>query len=67
MLESNISKYLKKSKYRREYIQEYMNVSANTLSNWSTGKTEPTVENLFKLADLLEVKVDELYTFEREE
>ena len=57
---------MKDSPYKREYIQEYMGVSKTTLSNWVTGKTTPTVKDLFKLADLLKVKVDEFYTWEEE-
>ena len=57
---------MKDSPYKREYIQHYMGVSKTTLSNWVTGKTTPTVKDLFKLADLLKVKVDEFYTWEEE-
>lgn len=38
-----------------------LGVSANTLSNWSTGKSMPSLEKAFQLADLLGVKVDDLY------
>ncbi|KAF0821268.1 helix-turn-helix transcriptional regulator [Bacillus firmus] len=40
---------------------EELKISANTLSNWSTGKSIPSLEKAFKLADLLGVKVDDLY------
>lgn len=43
-----------------------LNVSANTLSNWSTGKRKPSIENAFELAKLLDCKVDDLYTLEEE-
>ena len=65
-MKNNFNKILKDSPYKREYIQEYMGVSKTTLSNWVTGKTTPTVKDLFKLADLLKVKVDEFYTWEEE-
>lgn len=42
-----------------------LGISANTLSNWSTGKSIPSLDKAFKLADLLGVKVDDLY--ERDE
>jgi len=41
-------------------------ITENTLSNWCTGKTYPKVPELFKLAKLLEVKVDDLYEWEDE-
>ncbi|MCI1615409.1 helix-turn-helix transcriptional regulator [Heyndrickxia oleronia] len=61
MLKSNIGTLLKNSKYNREYVQKYLGVSANTLSNWSTNRSIPSLEKAFKLAMLLDVKVDDLY------
>lgn len=66
-MKNNLGKIIKKSPYKREYIQEYMGVSRNTLSNWITGKTTPTVYDLFKLSRLLGVKVDDCYEWEEEE
>ena len=66
MLKSNIGILLKNSPLKREYLMKELNVSANTLSNWSTGKRKPSVENAFLLAKLLNCKVDDLYTFEEE-
>jgi putative transcriptional regulator len=61
MLRSRIGELLRVSKYRREYIQNKLGVTANTLSNWSTGKTYPTIDKAFLLAELLEVKLEDLY------
>jgi transcriptional regulator with XRE-family HTH domain len=66
-MKNNLGKIIKNSPYKREFIQRYMGVSRNTLSNWVTGKTTPTVSDLFKLARLLEVKVDDLYEWEEEQ
>ncbi|WP_231867544.1 helix-turn-helix transcriptional regulator [Bacillus badius] len=44
-----------------------MGISRNTLSNWCRGITHPPAPELFKLARLLEVKVDDLYEWEEEE
>jgi putative transcriptional regulator len=61
MLISRIGELLRVSKYRREYIIKELEITQNTLSNWCTGKTFPTIDKAFQLADLLEVKVEELY------
>lgn len=61
MLKPRIGKLLKVSKYRREFIINELDISKNTLSNWIAGNTYPTIDKAFKLADLLEVKVDDLY------
>ncbi|MGP9039837.1 helix-turn-helix transcriptional regulator [Cytobacillus kochii] len=65
MLKSRIGILLRTSKYRREYIQKELGITANTLSNWCTGKTYPSIDKAFILAELLEVKVDDLYKVEK--
>ncbi|MEH6993089.1 helix-turn-helix transcriptional regulator [Neobacillus drentensis] len=67
MLKPRIGKLLKVSKYRREFIISELDISKNTLSNWIAGNTYPTIDKAFKLADLLEVKVDDLYERKVEE
>jgi len=47
--------------YKKKFVAEQMEVSANQLSNWITGKSFPTLNKAFKLADLLNCKVDDLY------
>lgn len=64
MLKSRIGILLRTSKYRREFIQKELGISANTLTNWCTGKTYPTVDKAYKLAELLEVKIEDLYVKE---
>lgn len=61
MLISRIGELLRVSKYRREFIIKELEITQNTLSNWVTGKTYPTIDKAYILADLLEVKVDDLY------
>ena len=67
MLESRIGMLIRVSKYKREYIQNELGVSANTLSNWCTGKTYPTMDKAYILADLLECSVEELYERKKDE
>ncbi|RFU61312.1 XRE family transcriptional regulator [Peribacillus glennii] len=61
MLKSNIGELIKQSKYKREFIMNELNVSANTLSNWCTGKSMPSLYKAFKLAEILGCMVDDLY------
>jgi putative transcriptional regulator len=67
MIISRIGERIKQSGYRRDYIQEQMGISRNTLSNWSTGKNYPSIPQALKLAALLGVKVDDLYKVKDEE
>lgn len=67
MLVSKIGDCIKNSPYSRDYIKSQMKVSANTLSNWSTGKSIPSAEHLFKLSRLLGVTVEDLYEYKEED
>lgn len=61
LLKSRIGLLLRVSKYRREFIQNKLGISANTLTNWCTGRTYPTIDKAIELAELLEVEVSDLY------
>ncbi|UII56725.1 helix-turn-helix domain-containing protein [Cytobacillus spongiae] len=65
-LKSNIGWLIEKSPYTRDFLRKRYNKSANTISNWCTGKSKPSADELFDLAELLEVKVDDLYERETE-
>ena len=42
-------------------LAEIIGIKRNTYSDWENGKTEPSFENLIKLADLFEVSLDWLF------
>lgn len=60
-IKSNIGWLIDRSPYKREYIRQKFNKSRNTISNWCTGKSYPSVPELFELAEMLNVKVGEMY------
>jgi transcriptional regulator with XRE-family HTH domain len=66
-LKSNIGLLIDKSPYNREYLRKRYNKSANTISNWCTGKSYPSAMEMYDLADLFEVLVDDLYEVVNEE
>ncbi|MGD6896111.1 helix-turn-helix domain-containing protein [Bacillus infantis] len=66
-IKSNIGWQIDRSPYSREYFKNRYNKSRNTISSWCTGKSYPSIEILWDLADVLGVSVDELYTRLEEE
>jgi transcriptional regulator with XRE-family HTH domain len=60
-VKSKIGRLIDESPYKREYIRQHFKKSRNTISNWCTGKSYPIVPELFELAKLLGVWVDDLY------
>lgn len=65
-LKSNIGWLITKAGYDRGFIAKRYGKTANTISNWCTGKSYPPAPELFDLAELLGVKVDDLYEWEEE-
>ena len=61
-MKCNIGKLIDDRGLKRKWVAEKVGVSDKQISNWVTGRSYPTAEKLFTLADLLGVKVDDLYT-----
>lgn len=51
----------KEKKLTQKELAEQIGIKQNSYSDWENGKTEPSFENLIKLADLLEVSLDWLF------
>ncbi|WP_018664633.1 helix-turn-helix transcriptional regulator [Heyndrickxia acidiproducens] len=60
-MKSRIGEIIDAAGYKKKYIAKELGVSPTQLSNWISGRSYPTVEKAFKLAKLLNVKVDDLY------
>jgi transcriptional regulator with XRE-family HTH domain len=72
MLKSNIGYWIDKRGLQTKFIAKKLEVSETQVSKWKTGKAHPRVDKLFKLANLIGVRVDDLYeeidnTVEKEE
>jgi DNA-binding XRE family transcriptional regulator len=66
-LKSNLGLMIDRSDYNREFFSKRYKKSRNTISSWCTGKSNPSLEELFDIAELLGVKVEEVYTRLEEE
>jgi transcriptional regulator with XRE-family HTH domain len=60
-LKSRIGYWIEERGYMKKHIAKQLEITPNQLSNWISGKSHPTIEKAFKLADFLGVKVDDLY------
>ncbi|MDF2791660.1 MAG: transcriptional regulator [Neobacillus sp.] len=47
--------------FKKKYIASELHISPTQLSNWISGRSYPTIEKAFKLAEILECEVDDLY------
>lgn len=48
-------------RYKQKDVAKACNVLPSTYSQWESGKLEPNLEMLVKLADFFEVSLDELF------
>ncbi|MCM3599026.1 helix-turn-helix domain-containing protein [Metabacillus idriensis] len=46
---------------KKKYVAQSMGITPNQLSNWIKGRSFPPMDKAFKLAEFLEVRVDDLY------
>ena len=66
---SNSIKKLREEKgMTQDELAEKLNVTRQAVSNWETGKTQPDIETLTKLAEIFDVSVERIiYGSERKE
>lgn len=57
----------KKNQYTQEEIAEKINVSRQSVAKWENGESNPDIESCIKLANLYNVKLDDLVNHSEEE
>ena len=55
---------LVEKKRTSKWLSEQMGVNPTTVSKWCTNSSQPDLESLLKIADLLEVDIKELFVRE---
>lgn len=60
MVGKNIKKAREGKGLSQEQLAERLNVTRQAVSNWERGKTQPDIEMLQRLSEVLEVSVEEL-------
>lgn len=67
MFSDNLISLRKINKMSQEELAEKIGVSRQTLSKWETGEALPDIEKGRKLAEIFDVSVDELLSFDSTE
>ncbi len=52
--------FIKRDNISQNQLAKEIGVESSTVSKWITGRSEPTIENLWRLADYFEISVDTL-------
>ncbi|MDE6312425.1 MAG: helix-turn-helix transcriptional regulator [Lachnospiraceae bacterium] len=64
MFKDNLSSLRKMKKLSQEDLAEKLDISRQTLSKWETGEAVPDIEKCKTLADIFEVSLDDLVSYE---
>ena len=67
MISRNLKSLRKKNQYTQEDIAEKINVSRQSVAKWENGESTPDIESCIKLANLYNVKLDDLVNHSEEE
>jgi transcriptional regulator with XRE-family HTH domain len=61
MLISRIEELIRKRGYKKAFVAEKLEITVKQLRNYETGRSLIPIDKAYRLADLLEVGVEELY------
>ena len=67
MISRNLKSLRKKNQYTQEEIAEKINVSRQSVAKWENGESNPDIESCIKLANLYNIKLDDLVNHSEEE
>ncbi len=65
MAKTSIAKFREKSGYTQSELAEKLNVTRQTISSWETGRTEPDIESMTRIAEIFGIDMNELTGFEK--
>lgn len=64
---TNLKKYRKLKKYSQTELANFVEYRYTAIANYESGRNEPSIEVLIKLANALDITVDELVGAEKKE
>lgn len=67
MVGENIKRFREEKNISQSEIADKLSVTRQAVSNWENGKTEPDIDTLHKIADILGVSIEELIYGEKRE
>ena len=62
-----LSSLLKNQRRTQRWLASQIGVSENTIGNWISGKTKPSIDQAQQIASLLDVLVDEIWPISHDE
>ena len=60
---NQLKKFLEKKKRTNKWLAEQLGVNQTTVSKWCTNTTQPDLQTLKRITELLEVNIQDLINF----
>lgn len=64
---TKIKELRKNKKITQEELAQKMNVTQKCISSWEVGRTSPSIEKIIKLAEIFDVKIENLCIEEKKD
>jgi DNA-binding XRE family transcriptional regulator len=64
VIKSRLKVRLAELEIKQQDLSEQLGVTKQTLNGWVNSRTVPTLEMAFRIAKILDCKVDDLFTYE---
>ena len=61
----NIRGLIKKSRYSVTDVSDILNISKTAMYCWFRGESLPSIDNLCLLAELLEIRIDDMISYSK--
>jgi Predicted transcription factor, homolog of eukaryotic MBF1 len=58
----NLKKIRKRKKFTQKELADELEFTHNQVSDWETGRSVPNIEQVYKIAKFLKIKIDDLIT-----
>lgn len=67
MFGDKLKELRKKNNISQEKLGEYLNVTSTAIYSWEINRTQPSIENIIRIADFFNVTTDYLLGFNQED
>lgn len=66
MLKCNLKEIIKRRGLKQTFLADELGVSKQVFSTWTTGKSKPSLEVAYKIADKLDCSITDIWEYEED-
>lgn len=61
MFKENLKALREEKKLSQKQVADSLNIPVSTYANWEQGRTQPSIEDIYRILELLEIEANELF------